>query len=64
MAITATSARDVREPLMRFIRLVQGFAEASVVVIAFAVAILLLGLPVALAVRVVHEIVSWFARGL
>ena len=49
---------------MRFIRLVQGFAEASVVVIAFAVAILLLGLPVALAVRVVHEIVSWFAGGL
>jgi len=64
MAIAATSARDVREPLMRFIRLVQGFAEASVIVIAFAVAILLLGLPVALAVRAVHEIVSWFARGL
>jgi len=49
---------------MRFIRLVQGFAEASVIVIAFAVAILLLGLPVALAVRAVYEIVSWFARGL
>jgi hypothetical protein len=43
---------------------VRELAEACIVVVAFAFAILILGLPVALAVRAVHDIVSSFVGGL
>ena len=50
-------------PVRRLLRLVREFAEASVVVIAFAVAILVVGTPIALAVRALHDIVSWLVLG-
>ena len=45
-----------------FVRVVRAFAEASLAAVAFAVAILLIGLPIALVVRVVHDGVQWLAR--
>ena len=50
-------------PLVRFMRLVRVLAEASIVVVAFAVAILIVGTPIALAVRALHDIVSWLVLG-
>jgi hypothetical protein len=50
-------------PVARLLRLVRAFAEASVVVIAFAVATLAVGTPIALAVRALHDIVSWLVLG-
>jgi len=41
---------------------VRAFAEVSVVVLAFGFAIFLIGLPLVLGVRVVHESLSWLAR--
>ena len=42
-----------------FLRVVRGFAEASLVVLGFALAILLIGTPLALLARGVHEGLSW-----
>jgi hypothetical protein len=42
-----------------FIRVVRGFAEGSLVVLGFALAILLIGTPLALLARGVHEGLSW-----
>ena len=50
--------------LVRVLRLVRELAEASLLVIAFAVAILVVGTPIALAVRALHEILSWLLRSL
>ena len=50
-------------PVGRLLRLLRAFAEASVVVIAFAVAILAVGTPIALTVRALHDIVSWLVLG-
>lgn len=41
------------------VRVVRGFAEASLVVLGFALAILLIGTPLALLARGVHEGMSW-----
>ena len=46
-------------PVVRLLRLVRAFAEASVVVIAFPVAILALGTPIVFAVRALHDIAIW-----
>ena len=54
---------DAVSPVIRLLRLGRAFAEASVVVIAFAVAILAVGTPIALAVRALHDIVSWLVLG-
>lgn len=51
-------------PMIRLLRLVRELAEGSVVAIAFAIAILAMGTPVALAVRAFHDIVLWLVRGL
>jgi hypothetical protein len=51
-------------PLARLLRLVRELAEASVLVIAFAVAILVIGTPITLAVRVMHDIALWLVRSL
>ena len=40
---------------------VRAFAEASLVALAFGFAIFLIGLPVALSVRVMYESLSWLA---
>jgi hypothetical protein len=53
---TATSRIGV---LRSFIRVVRGFAEGSLVVLAFGLAILLVGTPLALLARGVHEALSW-----
>ena len=45
-----------------FVRVVRGFAEASLVALAFAGAILLIGTPIALIVRGLHEGLSWLVR--
>jgi len=54
---TATSRVGARRS---FIRVVRGFAEGSLVVLGFALAILLIGTPLALLARGVHEGLSWF----
>ena len=51
-------------PLVRLLRLLREFAEATVVVIAFAVAILIVGAPIALAVRALHDMARWLVRSL
>ena len=45
--------------LRSFIRVVRGFAEASLVALGFALAILLIGTPLALLARGVYEGLSW-----
>jgi len=45
-----------------FVRGLQALAEASLVAFAFGLVIFLIGLPLALGVRVVHEGLSWLAR--
>jgi hypothetical protein len=45
--------------LKSFVRVVRGFAEASLVVPGFALAILLIGTPLALVARGVHDALSW-----
>jgi hypothetical protein len=47
--------------LRSFIRVIRGFAEGSLVVLGFALAILLIGTPLALLARGVHEGLSWLA---
>ena len=61
---TATVQGERQGPLRQFLAVVRELAEASIVVVAFAFAILMLGLPVALALGAVHDIVSWFVGGL
>ncbi len=50
--------------LVKLLRTFGEFAEAAVVVIVFAVAILVVGTPIALAVRALHDIALWFVRSL
>ena len=45
--------------LTSFFRVVRGFAEGSLVALGFALAILLIGTPLALLARGVHEGLSW-----
>lgn len=47
---------------MSFHRVMRGFAEASLVVVAVAFAIVLIGIPIALIVRGLHEGLSWLVR--
>ena len=54
----ATGATLLVKPL----RIARELAQASVVVIAFAVAILVVGTPIALAVRALHDVVLWLTR--
>jgi hypothetical protein len=44
------------------LRVVRGFAEASLAALAFVLAILLIGTPIALIVRGLHETLSWLVR--
>jgi len=55
---------DLRErgSINAFMRGVRAFAEASLVALAFGIGILLIGTPIALIFRVVHEGLSWLAR--
>jgi hypothetical protein len=55
----ATHSRDTARS---FLRVIRGFAEASLVAVAFACVILLIGTPVALIVRGLHEALSWVVR--
>jgi hypothetical protein len=45
--------------LRSFIRVIRGFAEGSLVALGFALAILLIGTPLALLARGVHEGLAW-----
>jgi len=47
---------------MTFVRVARGFAEASLAGLAFAFAILLIGIPIALIVRGMHAGLSWLVR--
>jgi hypothetical protein len=47
--------------LKSFVRVIRGFAEGSLAAVGFALAILLLGTPLALFVRGLHEGLSWVA---
>ena len=57
--MTNRPATRQRGATASFVRVVRGFAEASLVALAFACAILLIGLPIALIVRGLHEALSW-----
>jgi hypothetical protein len=48
-----------RSAITRFMRIVRGSAEASLAGLAFACAILLLGMPIAFIVSGVHDGLSW-----
>jgi hypothetical protein len=43
----------------RVLRIIRGFAEASLVAVTFALAILVIGTPIALLVRALHDGLSW-----
>ena len=47
---------------LSFMRVIRGFAEGSLVALGFALAILLIGTPLALLVRGEHEGLSWLVR--
>lgn len=48
-----------RGRLKSFVRVIRGFAEGSLVALGFALAILLIGTPLALLARGVYEGLSW-----
>jgi hypothetical protein len=48
--------------LTAFVRVIRGVAEASLVSIGFGFVILVIGTPIALIVRGLHETLSWLAR--
>jgi hypothetical protein len=48
--------------LRSFLRVIRGFAEGSLVVLGFALAILLVGTPLALLARGVHAALSYLVR--
>jgi hypothetical protein len=52
------TARGLTSPF----RVIRAFAEASLVALGFAVAILAVGTPIALIVRGLNEALSWLAR--
>ena len=60
---TATVQGERQDPLRQFVAVVRELAEASIVVVAFALVILMLGLPIALALRAAHDIVLSFVGG-
>jgi hypothetical protein len=43
----------------RVLRIIRGFAEASLVAVTFTLAILVIGTPIALLVRALHDGLSW-----
>ena len=47
---------------MPFGRVIRGIAEGALAAVAFAFAILLIGIPIALIVRGLHAGLSWFVR--
>ena len=47
---------------LSFMRVIRGFAEGALVALGFALAILLIGTPLALLARGVHEGLSWLVR--
>jgi len=47
---------------MSFRQVIRGLAEGSLVALAFALAILVIGTPIALIVRVLYEGLSWLGR--
>ena len=49
------------EPRYSPVRIIREFAEGSLVAMAFALAILLIGTPIALLVRGIHASLSWLA---
>jgi hypothetical protein len=57
--IRATRSRDTARS---FLRIIRGVTEASLVAVAFAFAILLIGTPAALIIRGLHEALSWAVR--
>src|SRR5438128_2076198 len=48
-----------RTGVARVLRIIRGFAEASLAALAFALAILVIGTPIALLVRALHDSLSW-----
>jgi hypothetical protein len=48
--------------IVSFVRVIRAFAEGSLAVLAAAIALLLIGIPIALIVRGLHEGLSWTVR--
>jgi hypothetical protein len=53
------NANERRVEGVRVLRVIRAFAEAALVSIAFALAILLIGLPFALLGKVLHALMTW-----
>jgi hypothetical protein len=53
------NANERRMEGPRVLRVIRAFAEAALVSIAFALAILLIGLPFALLGKVLHALMTW-----
>jgi len=56
-----TLAGTDRNGTMSLARVIRGVAEGSLAVLAFAVAILLIGIPIAVVVRALHDGLGWLA---
>jgi hypothetical protein len=59
LGMNNTRATRHRDTVTSFMRVVRGFAEGSLIAFAFAFAILLLGMPVVLIIRSLHDGLSW-----
>jgi hypothetical protein len=62
LSVNTGSTAHHQDRTMSFVRVIRGFAGASLAVLAFAIAILLIGIPIALIVRGLHEGLSWLVR--
>src|SRR5689334_8351628 len=64
IACSMRNNTDLHRPaeIVSFSQGVRAFAEASLLALAFGLAIFLVGLPVALSVRLAYEGLSWLAR--
>jgi hypothetical protein len=62
VAIVLGMCNRIASGMTSFVRVIRAFAEASLVALGFAFAILVIGTPIALIVRGLHEGLSWLAR--
>jgi hypothetical protein len=63
ISMNTRSSTPNRRSGISFGRVVRAFVEASLVALAFGVAILLVGAPIALLARALHGGLSWLAGG-
>ena len=60
--MTNSAAIHRNRGIASVVRVVRAFAEASLIALAFGLAILVIGAPMAFTVRIVHDGLTWHAR--